>query len=232
LENLREVPEVVINVVNYDLVQQASLASTEFEQGVDEFVKAGLTKISSEKVKPFRVMESPVQMECKVNQIIELGKEGGAGNLVVCELLLMHINDQVLDANGSIDPHKLDLVARMGANYYCRASGKSVFEVEKPLVSIGIGIDQIPEYIRKSPVLSANNLGQLGNVESVPDAKAIREYVNSGAIAEAFEIYGRDKVKLEEHLHHIAKRLLEENRVSEAWKVLLSMDHQFSQVNH
>jgi flavin reductase (DIM6/NTAB) family NADH-FMN oxidoreductase RutF len=222
-DNIKDVPEVVINVVSYNIVQQASLASTEYEKGTDEFKKAGLTPLKSEMVTPFRVKESPVQMECKVTKTIELGTGGGAGNLVFCELLLMHIDDAVLDANKAIDPHLIDLVARMGGNFYCRASGKGVFEVEKPLVSIGIGVDQIPFNIRNSKVLTGNNLGQLGNVQALPGEKQVREFINKGAIAEAFEIYGKDKTKLEDHLHHIAKRLLEENKVEEAWKVLLAI---------
>jgi hypothetical protein len=165
-------------------------------------------------------------MECKVTNIIELGANGGAGNLIFCELLLMHIDDSVLDSNKVIDPHLIDLVSRMGANYYCRASGSSVFEVEKPLVALGIGVDQIPYNIRNSKVLTGNNLGQLGNVQSLPEPKHVREFINRGAIAEAFEMYGKDKSKLEDHLHQIAKRLLEENKVEEAWKVLLALQNE------
>jgi len=168
LLNIRETGEVVINVVNYAMVQQASLSSCEYPKGVDEFEKSGFTKLASEKVKPFRVAESPVQMECKVRDIIETGTEGGAGNLIICEVLVMHINDAVLDEKKHIDPNKIDLVARMGGDFYCRASGTAVFEVAKPHTQLGIGVDALPESIRKSNVLTGNNLGQLANVHEIP----------------------------------------------------------------
>ncbi len=223
-KNIQEVKEVVINVVNFDLVEQASLASTEYPKGVDEFIKAGLTAVPSEKVRPYRVKESPVQFECKVREVIELGAEGGAGNLIVCEILLMHINEAVLDTQGHIDPNKIDLVARMGANWYCRASGAALFEVAKPLLTKGIGIDSIPAHIRSSNVLTGNNLARLGNVERIPNPGEVSHYKQSGAISEAYELYGRNLYKLEDHLHHIAKRLLDDGKVDEAWKVLLSAE--------
>lgn len=223
-DNVKEVKEVVINVVNYDLVQQASLASTEYPKGVDEFIKAGLTPIPSERVKPFRVKESPVQMECKVREVIELGNEGGAGNLIICEILLIHISESVLDEHGTIDPDKIDLVARMGGDWYCRASGKALFKVAKPILTRGVGVDSIPDHIRKSHILTGNNLGQLGNVEHLPGMEEVTQYKQSGAISEAYELYGRNLNKLEDHLHHIAKCLLEDGKVEEAWKVLLSAE--------
>ena len=222
-ENLKEVPEVVINIVSYDMVQQTSLASTEYPKGVNEFEKAGFTAIESQLVKPFRVKESPAQLECKVNQVIELGIEGGAGNLIICEVLLIHISEDVLDASKHIDPHKIDLVARMGGNWYSRANGDALFEVTKPNMNLGIGIDKIPTEIRTSTVLTGNNLGQLGNIEKLPSEDEVLAYINSGAINEAFEIYGNNMLKLNDHLHHIAKGLLENNKVEEAWKVLLSL---------
>jgi len=224
-DNIKEVPEVVINVVNYNMVQQVSLASTEYPKGINEFTKAGFTPIASEMVKPFRVKESPAQLECIVKQVIELGEKGGAGNLIICEVVLMHISEDVLDANKLIDPHKIDLVARMGGNWYSRSNGDALFEVAKPILNLGIGIDRIPEYIRKSNVLSANNLGQLGNVEKLPSDEEVIAYKKSGAINEAFELYGKSLPKLEEHLLHVAKGLLENNSVEEAWKVLLSFHH-------
>jgi flavin reductase (DIM6/NTAB) family NADH-FMN oxidoreductase RutF len=222
LDNVKEVAEVVINVVNYNLVQQASLASTEYPKGVNEFIKAGLTPIPSDLIKPFRVKESPVQLECKVRQVIELGQEGGAGNLVVCEVLRIHIQEDILDSTGHIDPDKIDLVARMGGDWYCRASGKALFKVQKPLLTQGMGVDAIPEHIRNSRVLTGNNLGQLGNMEHLPNEEAVSHYKASGAINEAYELYGKDLHKLENHLHHIAKRLLDDGKVEEAWKILLS----------
>ena len=223
--NIKEVPEVVINIVNYNMVQQTSLASTEYPKGVNEFEKAGFTAIPSEMVKPFRVKESPAQLECIVKQVIELGTQGGAGNLIICEVVLLHISEDVLDSNKHIDPHKIDLVSRMDANWYCRANGDALFEVVKPTVNIGIGVDKIPAYIRNSKVLTGNNLGQLGNVEKLPDTNEIVAYRNSGAINEAYEMYGSNMEKLHNHLEHIAKGLLENNKVTEAWKVLLSLQN-------
>lgn len=221
-DNVKEVPEVVINMVNYNMVQQTSLASTEYAKGINEFTKAGFTPIASEMVKPFRVKESPAQLECKVKQVIELGDKGGAGNLIICEIVLIHISEDVLDENKIIDPNKMDLVARLGANWYSRTNGNSLFEVTKPVLNLGIGIDQIPAHIRKSNVLTGNNLGQLGNIEKIPSIEEVVEYKNAGTINEAFEMYGKNLNKLEEHLHHLAKGLLESNKVAEAWKVLLS----------
>jgi flavin reductase (DIM6/NTAB) family NADH-FMN oxidoreductase RutF len=212
LENVREVPEAVIQVVNYDMVHQTSLSSTEYPKGVNEFVKSGFTPLSSELVRPLRVKESPVQMECKVNEIVPLGDKPGSGNLVICEILLLHINESVFDVKGKIDPNKIDLVARMGADWYCRASGLSLFEVEKPLSTLGIGVDQIPEYIRLSTVLTGNNLGQLGNIEQLPTIEEILEFKNS---TEGTKLNGRIA------LHSYAQKLLTENKVYEAWKVLL-----------
>jgi flavin reductase (DIM6/NTAB) family NADH-FMN oxidoreductase RutF len=216
-ENIREVPEVVINVVNYSMVQQTSLASTEYAKGINEFEKAGFTPLASEKVKPFRVKESPAQLECIVKQVIELGPNGGAGNLIICEVVLMHIAEDVLNEAKQIDPQKIDLVARMGGNWYSRASGSSVFEVAKPLLTLGIGVDQIPAHIRNSKILSGNDLGKLGNVEKLPDAEEVRifrENELSSIIAS-----GKDQQSaLEMH----AKALLENNKVEDAWKALLA----------
>lgn len=223
LDNVREVPEVVINVVNYDLVQQASLSSTEYAKGVNEFEKAGLTQEPSVKIKPFRVKESPVQLECIVKEVMELGTQGGAGNLVIAEVVMMHINENVIDpATNMIDQNKIDLVARLGGDWYSRNSGAALFKVAKPLTTIGIGVDGIPEHIRFSKVLTGNHLGQLGNVEKIPSAEEVRHYVSTGAINEAFEIYGKNLQALDVHLHQIAAHLLDNGKVDEAWKVLLS----------
>lgn len=223
LDNVRVVPEVVINIVNYDLVQQVSLASTEYPKGVNEFVKAGLTEEPSLKVKPPRVRESPVQLECIVKDIVELGTQGGAGNLVIAEVVMIHVSENILDPETNmIDQHKIDVVGRLGGDWYSRNSGASLFKVAKPLTTIGIGVDQLPAYIRNSKVLTGNHLGQLGNVERLPDEEAVLNYRNSGAINEAFEMYGQHREKLEEHLHHIAARLLDEGNVHEAWLVLMA----------
>lgn len=220
LENVLEVPEVVINMVNFELVQQASLASTEFAREENEFIKAGLTPVASERVGPPRVKESPVSFECKVNEVISLGKEGGAGNLVICEVLLAHLREDLMDENGRIDPHKIDLVARMGENYYCRASGSAVFEVEKPLQKRGMGVDQIPEAIRLSKVLSGNNLGQLGNVEQIPgqaDIEAIRQKPEVAALLNR----SLTPKEYTYQMHLLAKKWLEQGKVTDAWRLLL-----------
>jgi flavin reductase (DIM6/NTAB) family NADH-FMN oxidoreductase RutF len=222
-ENVKEVDEVVINVVSYHMVQQMSLSSTEYPKGVNEFSKAGFTAEPSVLVKPFRVKESPVQLECKVKQIVELGNSGGAGNLVICEILLMHISEGVLDENKMIDPHKIDLVARLGGNWYCRASGHSLFEVTKPLASMGIGIDNIPERIRTSRILTGNDLGQLGNVDKIPDETEVNEF-KLMELSDFFINLKDQPEQLEEQLHHMAQELLNKGKVEEAWKTLLAFN--------
>ncbi|HKR07339.1 MAG TPA: flavin reductase family protein [Bacteroidia bacterium] len=222
LENVYETKEVVINSVNYAMVQQASLSSCEYPKGVNEFEKAGLTAIASEIVKPFRVKESPVQMECKVLQVIETGDQGGAANLIVCEILLMHINDDILNEEGKmIDQNKIDLVARMGADIYCRASGSALFKVAKPNLKLGIGIDSIPEKIRLSHVLSGNDLGKLGNVEKLPSAEEINEFVKQEEVKKLKNALKNDKPNADLAVQLAAKRLLAENKVEDAWKLLL-----------
>jgi flavin reductase (DIM6/NTAB) family NADH-FMN oxidoreductase RutF len=213
-ENLREVPEVAINMVSYSMVQQVSLASTEYPKGVNEFLKAGFTEAPSQIVKPPRVAESPVSMECKVLQIISTGDQGAAGNLVICEVLLMHIKEEVLDENGRIDPHKLDAVARLGSDYYARVQGESIFKVPKPLDRLGIGVDRIPERIRLSKVLTGNDLGMLGNVEILPSEEDYLLLKNDSEVSSAFAMG-------EVSMHELAKKYLAEHRVDEAWKVLL-----------
>lgn len=220
-DNIKEIPEVVINVVNYDMVQQMSLASTEYPKGVNEFEKAGFTPLASEMVKPFRVKESPAQLECKVKQVIELGDKGGAGNLIICEIVMLHINEDVLDTNKQIDPTKIDLVARLGGNWYSRTNKTALFEVAKPIANMGIGIDQIPAPIKNSNVLTGNNLGQLGNVEKLPSSEELAEFKKSATIMETLTKYNANNKELQLQLHTIAKELLEKGNVNEAWKVLL-----------
>ena len=222
LENIYETKEVVINVVNYAMVRQTSLASSEYPKGVNEFTKAGFTPVPSHIVKPFRVKESPVQMECKVLEVKETGNMGGAANLIICEILLMHIDEAVLTPDSKIDPNKIDLVARMGSDLYCRASGSALFEVSKPLSSPGIGIDNLPESIRQSHILSGNNLGQLGNISVLPDENAIIEFGREDFMKELFNRFGHDKNVLQEKLHLLAKSLLENDHVDKAILVLLS----------
>ncbi len=218
LQNAQATEEVVINVVNYDIVQQMSLASCEYPEGVDEFKKSGLTAIPSDIVKPFRVKESPVQLECRVNEVVATGEEGGAGNLIICEVLCMHINDDVLDAEGKIDPHKIDLVARMGGNYYCRASGDAVFEVPKPNTELGIGVDALPDAIKNSSILTGNDLGILGNSSSIPtqDPNFVDTRLNDILKAHTAE----DDMKTTA-LHQYAKELIAEGKLFDAWQVLL-----------
>lgn len=210
LLNVKEVPEVVINVVNYDIVQQSSLASSPFPRGVNEFVKSGLTPLPSDLIKPFRVKESPVQMECKVLEVKELGKSGGAGNLVICEIIRIHINENVLNENQQIDTKKIDLVARMGDNWYVRANGDALFEVEKPITTIGIGIDNLPSTIRNSKVLTGNNLGLLASVEQIPGEEELNAVKNNLPVFVS-----------EDDKHRYAQTLLDAKKVKEAWMVLM-----------
>ncbi|CAL2092127.1 flavin reductase family protein [Tenacibaculum sp. 190524A05c] len=211
LDNAEITKEVVINVVNYDIVQQMSLSSTMYPKGVNEFEKAGLTMLPSEVVKPFRVAESPAQFECKVIDIIYTGKEGGAGNLIVCEVVKVHVKEEVLDDDGLIDQHKIDLVARAGGSYYSRARD-GFFEIPKPLSTLGIGVDQIPAEIRNSNVLTGNNLGVLGNVEEMPSQAVVDNFAK-----EHPEYVGVS----EEKKHTFAQEYLLKNDVESAWKVLL-----------
>ncbi|WMN12702.1 flavin reductase family protein [Marivirga salinae] len=208
-ENVKEVAEVVINIANYPMVEQMSLASTEYDKGINEFVKAGFTEAKSTKVKPPRVAESPVAFECKVNQVIETGEDGGAGNLVICEVIHIHVDEEILDEDGKIDPFKLDPIGRLGGNWYSR-SKKALFEVEKPLQKLGIGVDALPEEIKNSNVLTGNDLGKLGNVEKIPEASELEGLLISVSC---------DNNK--EDQHRLAHQLLEDNKVMEAWKVLL-----------
>jgi len=211
LENVLETKEVVINVVNYAMVQQMSLASTEYAKGVNEFEKAGLKMLASDVVKPFRVAESPVQFECKVKEIVALGKEGGAGNLVICEVVKLHIHKEFLNEDETINQQKLDLVARAGGSFYSRAKD-GFFEIPKPLSNLGIGVDNIPLEIRNSAVLTGNDLGMLGNVESLPKTKDVNKFAKEHA-----EFVIENKVKK----HTFAKAFLAKNDVISAWKVLL-----------
>lgn len=167
-DNVKEVAEVVINVVTYDMVQQMSLASSPYPKGVDEFIKTGFTPLESELVKPYRVKESPVQLECTVENVIELGQSGGAGNLIICKVVKIHIDENMMNEAGQIDQTKIDLVARMGGDWYCRANGDAIFELQKPLTTCGIGVDILPENVRLNDVFTGNDLGILGNIESIP----------------------------------------------------------------
>jgi len=213
--NAKAVPEVVINVVNYNMVHQMSLASSPYAPGVDEFVKAGFTALASQKVAPFRVAEAPVQFECKVQQIIELGQEGGAGNLIICEVVQMHIHQDLLNENGLIDQHKIDLVARMGGDWYCRANTESMFEIKKPITTCGIGYDALPLDIKNSQLLSANDLGQLAGIEELPNETDVNEY-KLLELSTLFLDLEHDATALEQALHQRAHELLAQNQLEEA----------------
>jgi len=216
LENALQTKEVVINVVSHAMVQQMSLSSTEYEQGVNEFIKAGFTEIPSDIVAPPRVAESPVQFECKVNEVIVLGNEGGAGNLIIAEVVKLHLNENILDDNGSIDPIKIDTVARMGGNWYSRAK-EGLFEVQKPISSMGIGVDALPMSVQNSRVLTGNDLGILGNVEQIPSKDEVEEFVSSIDEFKALVVSGNRG-----EIHRKAQQMLQKNKVMKAWKLLLA----------
>ncbi len=222
LENILETNEVVVNTVNHAIVEQISLASSEYAKGINEFVKAGLTEIKSTYVRPPRVKESPVSFECRVLEVKAMGTEGGAGNLVICEIILIHAQDFILNEFGKIDPRKIDSVARMGGDYYCRVNGDCIFELPKPSVPVGIGIDLLPQDIRNSMVLTGNNLGRLANIDKIPppnEVKAFSENFNYKIIGKK----GDDRVTA---IHKHAQFLLTHGEVKKAWLLLLSVNKQ------
>ncbi|AEA42173.1 flavin reductase family protein [Fluviicola taffensis] len=221
--NVKNIPEVVINIVNMDILQQMSLSSSPFPSDVDEFVKAGLTPIASDTIKPMRVLEAPVQFECKVLEVKELGTEGGAGNLVICEVTKIHIHEDILAEDGTIDQKKINLVARMGGNWYCHANEASMFEITKPITTIGIGFDQLPEDIRTSSILSGNDLAQLAGVTEIPNETDVNEY-KLLELSDLFLNLEDEPVKLEEALHKRAKELITNNDIEGAWMTLLSFN--------
>lgn len=219
LENVLEVPEVTISIVTYNMVQQTSLASCEFSKGTDEFEKAGFTKKASQLVQPPGVAESPVQLECKVIEVKPLGTEGGAGNLVICEVLAIHIDEQLLNEEGKPDQRKFDLVARMGGNWYSRANAASMFEVEKPNTKLGIGVDALPKDIKHSSILTGNNLGQLANVHELP---VVDPAFNDDKLKNIIQYFSVNPDEMDKELHRYAKELLDAGKVDEAWQVLLA----------
>lgn len=217
--NLLQVPEVAVNIISYDMVQQVSLASCEFPKETDEFIKAGFTKVPSQIIKPPRVKESPVQLECKVIEIKSLGTQGGAGNLIISEILLMHINETILGDNGKIDQRKLDLVARLGGNWYARVNANNLFEIEKPNTQLGIGIDNLPSEIKNSKILTGNHLGQLANVYELPFIDPLFE---DKKLKNIFQYYSTNPEEMEKELHEYAAALLDAGKVHKAWQVLLA----------
>jgi flavin reductase (DIM6/NTAB) family NADH-FMN oxidoreductase RutF len=222
LQNILEVPEVVINIVTYDMVQQTSLSSCEYPKGVDEFIKAGFTKEKAKLVKPPMVKESKAKFECSVLEIKELGTEGGAGNLIICEVLYLHLDNSLFTDNGNFDQTRLQLVARLGGDWYCKVGAENLFQVKKPNKQLGIGIDALPESIKHSKILSGNHLGQLANVEASP---VIETSFDDAHLKNIFQYYSIDPVEMEKEIHLYAAKLLEEGKVSEAWQVLLASEN-------
>ncbi|MBX7241172.1 MAG: flavin reductase family protein [Bacteroidia bacterium] len=218
LKNVEETGECVINMVNYNMVYQMSLASVEYPYGVSEFEKAGLTPVESEVVKPFRVKESPVQMECKVREIIKLGAKGGAGNLIICEVVRIHIQEEILNEKGRIDPYKADLVARMGRHYYCRANGDAIFELPQPVNILGMGVSALPESIRMSQILTGNNLAQLASFVALPSESECETVKTDERVINAL---AGNQQEREKHLHQYAKELLDAGNTAKAWLVLM-----------
>ena len=221
LENVKEVPEVVINIVTYDMVHQVSLASCEYPKNINEFRKAGFTEQKATIVRPPMVKESKVKLECRVNEIKPLGTEGGAGNLVICEVLLMHIDDALLDNNGKIDQRKIEHVARLGGDWYCKVDATSLFQVEKPNTQLGIGVDALPDSIRLSKILTGNHLGQLANVQELP---MIAPAFQDKRLKEIIQYYSVNPVEMERELHSYASQLLDKGNITAAWQVLLSAE--------
>lgn len=221
LENVHQVKECVINIVNYDMVQQMSLSSTEYAKGVNEFEKAGFTMLKSELVQPPRVAEAPVQLECVVNDVIALGDNHGAGNLVLAEIKLIHINEEILDENGKIDQHKINLVARLGGDWYCRVTKDNLFRVAKPLAKLGIGVDRLPQSVRFSKVLTGNDLGMLGNVEQIPSDEEIDLVSTNPEVKEVLDATIGDSTNRERELHELAKKFLNKGEVEFALKIVL-----------
>ena len=221
LQNILEVPEVVINIVDYDMVQQTSLASCEFPKNINEFIKAGFTAEPATIIKPPMVKESKVKMECRVNEVKPLGEGGGAGNLAICEVLRMHIDDAILDEDKKIDQQKLHHVARLGGNWYCRVDESNLFVVEKPNTQLGIGVDTLPFSIRQSRILTGNNLGQLANVHEYP---VIDPSFDDDHLKQIIQYYSVNPAEMEKELHSYAKKLLDQGMIHEAWQVLLAGD--------
>jgi len=220
--NVKEVPEVVINVVTYSMVEQMNLASTQFPRRVNEFYKSGFTPIQSEKVRPFRVKESPVQIECKVREVIETGTGAGSANLIICEVLLIHVNDKMLDKSGMIDTRKLDLVGRMGSDYYVRASGRALFTLEKPASKLAIGVDSLPEQVRLSSILTGNDLGKLGGLQLMPTAPEIEKFITSPLFRTISTIQSGNTHKIMEEAHKKAHGMIANNDTYKALLLLLA----------
>ena len=222
LENAKATKEVVINIVNFPIVEQMSLSSTAYDVGVNEFIKSGLTPVPSVKITPPRVAESPVSFECVVDNIIELGKEGGAGNLVISRVVCIHINNKYTDANGNLDTKKLDLVARMGGSWYARLIEESLFEIPKPLFNKGIGVDSLPKHVLNSTILTGNNLGRLGNLPAIPSSKEIEKIKKTAMLASILTL--KNNAEKENQLHLAVKKLINEDKLEQALTVLFCLE--------
>ena len=222
LENAKATKEVVINIVNFPIVEQMSLSSTAYDVGVNEFIKSGLTPVPSIKIAPPRVAESPVSFECVVDNIIELGKEGGAGNLVISRVVCIHINNKYTDANGNLDTKKLDLVARMGGSWYARIIEESLFEIPKPLFNKGIGVDSLPKHVLNSTILTGNNLGRLGNLPAIPSSKEIEKIKKTAMLASILTL--KNNAEKENQLHLAVKKLINEDKLEQALTVLFCLE--------
>jgi len=219
LQNVLEVPEVVISIVTYDMAQQVSLSSCEYPKGVNEFEKAGFTEAPATLVKPPLVKESKAQLECKVLEVKPLGNQGGAGNLVICEVMLIHIDDSLLDENNKLDQRKINHIARLGADWYCVVNEQNLFRVEKPNTQLGIGVDQLPKAIRQSTILTGNDLGQLANVTEMP---VIDPVFNDSHLKQIIQYYSVSPDEMEKELHRYAQKLLKQGERDAAWQVLLA----------
>ena len=222
--NIKKTKEVVINLVDFKMAEQMSLASSPYSPEIDEFIKSGLTPIKSEKIKPFRVKESPIQLECEIIEIKELGNEGGAGNLIICKILKMHIAKRLLNDKQMIDQEKLDLIARMGGDWYCRTDKNSMFEIKKPMTSKGIGFDELPNEILNSSILSGNDLGKVAGIETLPDETKVNDF-KLIELSDVFLKYEDNASALEKELHQKAKDFLLNNELEAAWKTLLSFNN-------
>lgn len=222
--NVKKTKEVVINLVDFKMAEQMSLASSPYSPEIDEFIKSGLTPIKSEKIKPFRVKESPIQLECEIIEIKELGNKGGAGNLIICKILKMHIAKRLLNDKQMIDQEKLDLIARMGGDWYCRTDKNSMFEIKKPMTSKGIGFDELPNEILNSSILSGNDLGKLAGIETLPDETKVNDF-KLIELSDVFLKYEDNASALEKELHQKAKDFLLNNELEAAWKTLLSFNN-------
>ena len=226
-DNVKEIPECVVNIAHYDMLYQMNLAAGMYPKGTNEFAKSGLTPVASETVKPPRVGESFASFECKVINVIETGEHGGAGNLIVCEVLMIHIADSVLDSDGSIDPLKMNYIARMGKQNWCRVGVENMFTMPgfKMANELGMGFDLLPEGIRKSKYLSGNDLAQLAASDKIPTEKELFEMRDVAEVQIVVNKYGHDFDLFEKEMHLLAKQEIYQHNVWLAWKMLMVVEY-------